>query len=84
MEFNIPKCKIMQIATYYNESNFTYEMCTISLNTVTEHEYLGICLHHKLFWSPHVDWLLKRHTKILFVFDTQTQVEACCSELIII
>ena len=31
-------------------------MCSISLlNTVTEHEYLGICLHHKLSWSSHVD-----------------------------
>ena len=30
-------------------------MCNISLDTVTEHEYLGICLHHKLSWSPHVD-----------------------------
>ena len=30
-------------------------MCNISLNTVTEHEYFGICLHHKSSWSPHVD-----------------------------
>ena len=30
-------------------------MCTISLDTVTEHNYLGVCLHQKLSWSPHVD-----------------------------
>ena len=55
MEFNIPKYKVMQITTHHSKSTF---MCNISLNAVTEHEYLGICLHHKLScwpWSPHVD-----------------------------
>ena len=51
MEFNIPKCKVMQITI--NAPQQKYNTCNI-LNTVTEHEYLGICLHHKLSWSPHV------------------------------
>ena len=55
MEYNIPKCKVMQITTHHSKSTFIYNMCNISLNTVTEHEYFGICLHHKLSWSPHVD-----------------------------
>ena len=44
-KFNIPKCKIMQITTHHSKSHFIYKMCNISLDTVTEHEYLGICLH---------------------------------------
>ena len=44
MEFNILKCKIMQITTHYNKNNFTYKMCTISLSTVTA----------QIFWYLHV------------------------------
>ena len=65
MEFNIPKCKIMQITTHYNKSNFTYKMCTISLDTVTEHDYLDVCLHHKLSWSPHVDRIRNKANRLL-------------------
>ena len=47
---------ILQITTHYNKVILrTYDICNISLNTVTEHEHLGICLHCKLSWSPHVD-----------------------------
>ena len=39
-------------------------MCTISLDTVTEHEYLGICLHHKLSWIPYVDRIRNKVRKL--------------------
>ena len=49
--FNIPKRKVMQkTIMHHSKSPFIAKMCNISLNTVTEHEYLGICLHHKLSW----------------------------------
>ena len=51
MEFNIPKCNIIQITTNHNKRNFTHKMSNVPLTTVKEHNYLGICLHHKLSWK---------------------------------
>ena len=34
MEFNIPKCSILQITTHLTKRNFTYKMNNIPLNTV--------------------------------------------------
>ena len=65
MEFDIPKCKVMQITKHHSKSPFIYKMCNISLDTVTEHEYLGICLHHKLSWSPHVDRVRNKANRLL-------------------
>lgn len=55
----------MQITTHHNKSTFTYKMCNISLNMVTEHEYLGICLHHKLSWGPYVDRVRNKANRLL-------------------
>ena len=57
MEFNIYKCKILQITTHHNKSTFTYKMSDIPLATVLEHNYLGIRLHHKLSWDPHINYI---------------------------
>ena len=51
MELNIPKCNILQIST--------------PLNTVLEHDYLGVCLHHKLSWRPHVDHMCNKASRLL-------------------
>ena len=40
-------------------------MCNISLNIVTEHEYLGICLHHKLSWCLHIDRVRNKANRLL-------------------
>ena len=48
-----------------SKSPFIYKMCNISLDTVTEHEYLGICLHHKLSWSPHDDRVRNKANHLL-------------------
>ena len=45
----------MQIKMHYSKSTFIYKMCNMLLIVATEHEYLGICHHHKLSWGPHVD-----------------------------
>ena len=54
MEFNISKCKILQVSTH---SLFSYQMCGIPLEIVEQHSYLGVCLHYKLSWQPHIDYL---------------------------
>ena len=65
MESNIPKCNIIQITTNNNKRNFTYKMSNVPLTTVKEHNYLGICLHHKLSWKPHVDRICNKANCLL-------------------
>ena len=70
MEFNIPKCNILQISTHLAKRNFTYKMSDIPLNTVLEHDYLaiGVRLHHKLSWRPHVDRMCNKASRLLARF----------------
>ena len=89
MEFNIPKCNILQITTNFTKRNFTYKMSDIPLNTVLEHDYLGVHLHHKLSWSPHVDHICNKASRLLgFLNETyithqyisrNTFISSCCS-----
>ena len=65
MEFNIPKCNILQITLHHNKSSFTYKMSNIPLNTVSEHNYLGIRLHQRLFWNPHINYICSKANQLL-------------------
>jgi len=65
MEFNIPKCNILQITMHLTKRNFTYKMSDIPLNTVSEHDYLRVRLHHKLSWRPHVDHVCNKASWLL-------------------
>ena len=65
MNFNISKCKILQITTHHNKSTFTYKMSSIPLATVLEHNYLGIRLHHKLSWDPHINYICNKANRLL-------------------
>ena len=60
MEFNVPKCKILQVSTHHTKSLFTYEMSSIPLETVEQHNYLGVCLHHRLSRQPHIDFICNK------------------------
>jgi len=51
MEFNIPKCKILQFTTRVIKSRFIYKMSNTPLHIVTQHNYLGVRLHHPLSWK---------------------------------
>ena len=65
MEFNIPKCNILQFTTHHSKSTFTYKMSNIPLNIVSEHTYLGIRLHHTLSWEPHVNYICGKANRLL-------------------
>ena len=65
MDFNISKCKILQITTNHNKSSFTYKMSDTPLDVVLEHNYLGICLHHKLSWEPHINYICTKANRLL-------------------
>jgi len=40
-------------------------MSNIPLDTVLEHNYLGIRLHHKLSWDPHVNYICNKANRLL-------------------
>ena len=65
MEFNIPKCKILQFISRVIKSSFTYKMSNTPLDIVTQHNYLGVCLHHRLSWKPHADYIYGKANQLL-------------------
>ena len=65
MAFNIPKCKIIQFTTHRNKSKYIYTMSKTPLEVVEEHNYLGVRLHHKLSWSPHVNHICNKANRLL-------------------
>ena len=65
MEFNVSKCKILQVSTCYTKSLFSYQMCGTPLEIVKQHNYLGIWLHHRLSWQPHIDSICNKVNRLL-------------------
>ena len=65
MNFNLSKFNILQITTHRNVSHFVYEMRCIPLKTVDKHCYLGIHLHNKLSWHPHIDYISHKANQLL-------------------
>ena len=64
---------------HYSTSTFIYKMYNISLNIVTEHDYLGICFHHKLSWDAHVAWLT-HHIKQKMKTRNKIYIRAKCNQ----
>jgi len=62
MEFNIPKCNVMQVTTNQNVTPFSYKMCNMPLSIVQEH---GIRLHHKLSWTPQINHNCSKANRLL-------------------
>ena len=65
MEFNIPKCTILQITLCQQTNPFDYRMKNIILKTRDQHPYLNICLNHKLSWNPHITQLCNKTNCLL-------------------
>ena len=65
MEFNVSKCKILQVSTHYSKSHFSYQMCGVPLEIAEQHSYLGVRLHHRLSWQPHIDFICNKANRLL-------------------
>ena len=65
MEFNVSKCKILQVSTCHTKSLFSYQMCGTFLEIVEQYNYLGVCLHHRLSWQPHIDSICKKANRLV-------------------
>ena len=68
MEFNIPKCNIIPVTTLCNESNYIYSINGTPLQTVEQHLYLGVYLHHKMSWQPQVDYVCNKANPYSMLF----------------
>jgi hypothetical protein len=48
-----------------NPSEYQYNINGIPLQAVPSHPYLGVELHHKLNWGPHIDNIVAKANKVL-------------------
>ena len=55
----------MQVSNHHSKSLFTYEMSDIPLAVTEQHLYLGVKLHHKLSWKPHIDYICSKANKTI-------------------
>jgi len=65
MHFNPSKCNTMHVTRSTHTPLFKYKLHGIALETVTEAKYLGVTLHHKLSWNPHVHNATKKANSCL-------------------
>ena len=54
MEFNPIKCKVLIATNKIKPIQHWYKMHGIYLENVIQEKYLGLILHRKLSWKPHV------------------------------
>ena len=60
MEFNPDKCEVIRITNRRRVTEATYYIHGKSLNRVDAVKYLGVNLHEKLSWRPHVDMITRK------------------------
>ena len=65
MEFHPDKCKLLRITNKIKIIEGDYYMHNIKLDQVNEAKYLGIILHKKLSWNPHVNTICSKANQTL-------------------
>ena len=60
MEFNPDKCEVIRVTNKRQAIDTTYYIHDKALNRVDEVKYLGVKLHEKLQWKPHVNMITKK------------------------
>ena len=60
MEFHPDKCKVLRITNKRKLIIHQYHMHNKNLEEVDEAKYLGIIIHKKLSWKPHVNSITKK------------------------
>ena len=60
MEFNPDKCEVIRFTNKRRPIDATYSIHGKPLARVDEAKYLGVRLHHKLQWKPHVEAISKK------------------------
>ena len=60
MEFHPDKCKILTISNKRKLIETNYYIHNRKLDQVDEDKYLGLIIHKKLYWSSHVNMIIKK------------------------
>ena len=55
MEFHPDKCKVLRITNKRKITDSKYIMHGTQLDVVDQEKYLGVILHKKLSWKPHIN-----------------------------
>ena len=50
------------MSTHYTNASYLTRCVAFGLSSevVEQHDYLGECLHHKLPWQPHIDFICNK------------------------
>ena len=65
MEFNVKKCFAMQISLARKKLLFRYTMQGQQLETTPTNTYLGVTLHQKMSWAPHIEQMTAKANRVL-------------------
>ena len=78
MELNISKCVVLTCNRLTSSSTFNYTIRNYFLQRVTQHPYLGILLDSKMSFTPHINQVISKATRMLnFV---KRNLYRCCAE----
>ncbi len=65
MHFNVKKCFSMHVSLSNRKRTFSYQMKGETLVNATSTTYLGVTIHQKLTWSPHIDSICAKANRVL-------------------
>ena len=65
MELNTSKCVVLTCSRLTSSSTFNYTIRNYFLQRVTQHPYLGILLDSKMSFTPHINQVISKATRML-------------------
>ena len=65
MQFNVNKYVTLRCDRSSQPSSFIYFLDSVHLNCVTEHSYLGVLLASSMSFSPHINNMVAKASKML-------------------
>ena len=79
MRFNPSKCQVMRISRSKTPHEKYYLLCNQILEQVSKAKYLGVLISDDLKWSPHVDYISGKASKVLGLL--QRNLHHCPQEI---
>ena len=79
MEFNPSKCKMLIVTNQIKPVQHFYKMDDVYLGNVTQEKYLGVIIHRKLSWKPHVSNVVAKANAARYFL--QRNLSACSRDV---
>ena len=79
MEFNPSKCKMLIVTNQIKSVQHFYNMDDVYLGNVTQEKYLGVIIHRKLSWKPHVSNVVAKANAARYFL--QRNLSACSRDV---